>query len=182
MRFRAFYVSIFNVLVTQNFLMKPDMRQDLFLHRALFILVANYCLPSPPSPNASPSFRLECLLKFLLGWMLWNSMRINLFKVKRLSSLCVRHKCLHTHRNVFQLSSKLIDNLWKLALWVSFNSLMIYGRIKSPDTSHVYELMPRKASQDSRANVRRTQIWESRTTSKNFINDVVKITISMIIT
>lgn len=95
--------------------------------------------------------------------VIWNSMHINLFKVKMTIKPChsivclsmsaymrrVVHSRAHNFFNYPRPEKKLIDNLWKL-LALEFlssfrlNNFMIYGHIKSPDTSHVYGLMPRK--------------------------------------
>lgn len=65
---------------------------------------------------------------------------------------------------------------------------MIYRRIKNPDTSHVYDLMPRRIEGTCRAHKKRqhspVRKYDNRTRKeriKVYINVVVKITISMII-
>lgn len=60
---------------------------------------------------------------------------------------------------------------------------MIYSRIKNPDTSHVYDLMPRKVSEKkhNRTQIHREPQPEDKLTPECFIKIVIKITISMII-
>lgn len=114
----------FNVCVTQNFIMKPDItKRFISLSRVIYIS-SNYFLKRANERNVFTSFRLECLLKYLLGWMLWNAMHINLFKWKWLSShafvcLISAYERVIYSMQLFQLSSKLIDNLWKLSFsWI----------------------------------------------------------------